>query len=213
MAATGGRAGKAAVGRSSGSAGAGPSCADADGRDAAGGAARGPAGRRPPSRTFLEDISRDLTHAAALLSIYAESDSARREALSIAPATADQLAALIAARHARNAAFGLDLSNGGWSLLLELYRAHLAHLAAAPRAGPAQGACRPARLATDARLAMSTATRWLALLADAGLAERRSAGAGAGARAREGAAFALTPAGVEAMADYFTAARTGWNAG
>jgi hypothetical protein len=150
------------------------------------------AGPRPDTRTFLEDLAADLSRAAGLLTLYAEADAARREALSIAPATAPQLAALIAARRARNAAFALDLANPGWSLLLELYRAHLA----------GQPPCRRARLATDARLAMTTATRWLGLLRRAGLAERPAAGG-----------YALTPAGVEAMADYFTAARTGWNAG
>jgi hypothetical protein len=77
---------------------------EAKGAGVPGAAAGGAEGRRSDSRTFLEDLALDLSRAAGLLALYAEADAAKREALSIAPATAPQLAALLAARNARNAA-------------------------------------------------------------------------------------------------------------
>ena len=105
-----------------------------------------------------------------------------------------QVEAVIAARHARSAAFGLDLSNPGWSLLLELFRAHLE-----------QRAAQLTRLHVDARVAPTTLLRWIDHLVDAGLAERQRARRSAG-----GVKIALTSAGAGAMHDYFAAVRTGW---
>jgi DNA-binding MarR family transcriptional regulator len=140
----------------------------------------------PGGRTLLEDLSLDLTHIATMLAHLAERDACRREV----PVMAWQVRLLISARHARSVVFGMDLSNPGWSLLLELYLAHLE-----------QRPVKPARLATDARLAMSTAQRWLDRLCAAGFAENCPEPA-----RRRGAATALTPAGVAAMQDYFLAA-------
>jgi hypothetical protein len=152
-----------------------------------------PGGAARP-RTFLEDLSLDLTHLAALLAHYAEQDANRGEARA-GPVTARQVAALIAARKARSAAFGLDLANPGWSLLLELYRARLAGEEA-----------RTAALPVAILAAPSTIARWLARLAAAGLAERGPAAPG------HPAAAALTDAGAEAMADYFRAVQAGGGA-
>jgi DNA-binding MarR family transcriptional regulator len=143
-------------------------------------------------RTLLEDLSHDLNHIAVMLTRFAEVDAARREAG--IPVTAQQVRALIAARHARSAVFGLDLANPGWSLLLELYRARL-------EGRPA----RMERLATDARLAATTVLRWLDLLRAAGFAERRPDPE----RSRQ-ILIALTDAGAEAMHDYFAAIAAGW---
>jgi DNA-binding MarR family transcriptional regulator len=145
-------------------------------------------------RTLLEDLSLDLTHIAVMLAQIAESDARRREAPPPPPGPdAREVRAVIAARHARSAVFDLDLSNPGWSLLLELFHARLE--------GRAEGM---ARLATDARLAMATAARWIDLLCARGLATRtRDPGRKRGAR------IALTEAGADAMADYFTAAAIG----
>ena len=144
-------------------------------------------------RTLLEDLSLELTHVATMLAHLAERDACRREA----PVMAWQVRLLISARHARSVVFGLDLSNPGWSLLLELF---LAHLEQRPAKLP--------RLATDARLAMTTAQRWLDRLCESGFAERwREPGQ------MRGAVAVLTAAGVSAMESYFMAAAVGGRAG
>jgi hypothetical protein len=71
--------------------------------------------------------------------------------------------AVVATRNARSAVFGLDLANPGRSLLLELFRAQLEK-----RPG------RLARLATDARVAATTATRWLETFGEAGFVRREA---------------------------------------
>lgn len=75
---------------------------------------------------------------------------------------ASQIRTLLEARHKRSAALSLDVVHPGWSVLLVLFRAHL-------EGRP----IRMARLATDAHIAMTTTMRWMGLLLDNGLAERR----------------------------------------
>ena len=75
---------------------------------------------------------------------------------------ADQVEALLDARHQRRAAMGLDPVHPGWTLLLVLYRAHL-------DGRP----LRMARLATEARVAMTTMMRWVDLFLAHGLVDRR----------------------------------------
>jgi DNA-binding MarR family transcriptional regulator len=141
------------------------------------------------TRTLLQDLSRDLTHCAALLAHFAEREERRRAARG-GPLNARQLAALIAARRARSAVFGFDLANPGWSLLLELYRARLA-------GEPSRIAALPVLILA----APSTVARWLARLEEAGHVAR-------GAGPKRGTA-ALTDPAADAMADYFTAAGLG----
>lgn len=145
-------------------------------------------------RTFLEDLSRELSSLAAMIALYAEEDARRREAAALGKVGLRQVEAAIAARQARSAVFGMDLANPGWSILLELFRAHLEE--------------RPAklpRLATDARVAPTTLLRWLDLLCDAGFAERRADPERVG-----GVLAALTETGAEAMRDHFEALNLGW---
>jgi hypothetical protein len=91
-------------------------------------AAGGPAPPEPPKpRTLFEDLSRDLGHIATMLAHLAGEDAERRARRAArAGPTAPQLEAVIAARRARNPAFGLDLANPGWTLCLLLYHARLA---------------------------------------------------------------------------------------
>jgi DNA-binding MarR family transcriptional regulator len=100
---------------------------------------------------------------------------------------------MLAARYARSAMFGMDLANPGWSLLLELFHAHLekrtVHLA---------------RLAADARVATTTALRWVAALSDAGFVRREDDPGRSG-----GVRVELTDAGKEAMEDYFVSVLLG----
>jgi DNA-binding MarR family transcriptional regulator len=145
-------------------------------------------------RTFLEDLSLELTNVAALLAQYAERDAGRREAAAGERVTVRQVEGVLAARYARSAVFGLDLANPGWSLMLELFRAYLE-----------QRPVRLARLATDARVAATTAFRWMDLLTEAGFVRREAD------PARDGATLlSLTPAGSDAMEDYFVVVRLGW---
>ncbi len=149
------------------------------------------------SRTLLEDLSLELVRIAALLAWLAERDAARRESPAPGPAEAAEtelarVEAAIAARRARSAVFGLDLDNPGWSLMLELYRARLE--GRDPTA---------ARLATDARLSMSTLARWRRRLVASG-----HAAAPAGERA-----LALTDSAADSMSDYFAALSVGWGQG
>lgn len=64
-------------------------------------------------RTFLEDLSLELTNVAALLAQYAERDAGRREAAAGERVTVRQVEGVLAARYARSAVFGLDLANPG----------------------------------------------------------------------------------------------------
>lgn len=146
-------------------------------------------------RTFLEDLSLELSGVAVILARYAEQDARRREREAAeAQVSVRQVEGVIAARHARAAAFGLDLSSPGWSILLELFRAHLE-----------QRAAQLTRLHVDARVAPTTVLRWLDKLVDAGLAVRQR-----DTRRVGGVKIAVTAAGAEAMHDYFAAVRTGW---
>ena len=145
-------------------------------------------------RTFLQDLSGELGALSAMLAVYAEKEGQRREAGARAPVTAGQVRAVLAARHARSAVFGMDLANPGWSLLLELFRAALE-----------QRRVRLPRLATDARVAATTALRWLDLFAEAGFVRREPD------PQRQGAwLLSLTDAGLDAMEDHFIAVQLGW---
>jgi|GEM_PF-2382476 len=145
-------------------------------------------------RTFLEDLSRDLSLTADLLARYAEHDAQRREAAALELVTAEQVRALVEARQARSEKFGMDLANPGWSLLLELFRASLE-----------KRPVRLPRLAADAGVSATSAARWVRELAAAGFVQRvadpRRLGTGT---------LILTDAGAEAMEDYFVAVQLGW---
>ena len=147
-------------------------------------------------QTFLDDLSLDLTNLAAMLAQYAEGDRRRRKRDARGRITAPQVRTLLAARYARTAAFGHELCNPGWSLLLELFRADLEK--------------RPinlTQLATEARVARTTALRWVRDLSTSGIV-RRASGPGA-----DGAAeVALTDAGREAMEEQFVALLLGLRA-
>jgi DNA-binding MarR family transcriptional regulator len=142
-------------------------------------------------RTFLEDLADDLDHISRLLAAYAEGDAARREVAAPGPPTALHVRLLIGARRARDVAFGLDLANAGWSLLLELYRARLA----------GEPGVRINRLAVEARVAPTTVDRWLRRLTQAGWAERAP-----DPKAENGVLARLTPDGAAAMNAHFEAA-------
>ncbi len=148
-------------------------------------------------RTFLEDLSGELTGLAVMLAQFAERDALPRETVRDVALTPRQVCAMIGARHARSAVFGLDLANPGWSLLLELFRAHLEDRPA-----------KMARLATDVRVASTTMLRWIDLFCKAGLAERLP-----DPRHDRGVILRLTPAGAEAMHDHFAAVKAGWLSG
>ena len=92
---------------------------------------------------------------------YAAQDARRREERAGERVTVREVQALLAARYARSARFGMDLANPGWSLLLELFRAYLEKRPA-----------RLGRLATDARVAGTTALRWVEQLCGAGYVRR-----------------------------------------
>ena len=145
-------------------------------------------------RTFLEDLSRDLTHVAVLIAGYAERDAERREKEATERVTLRQVEAMLAARYARSAVFGMDLANPGWSLLLELFRAYLE-----------KRPVRMGRLATDAGVAMTTALRWVDQLSASHLVGRRPDPERAG-----GVLISLTEAGADAMEDYFVSIKLGW---
>jgi DNA-binding MarR family transcriptional regulator len=145
-------------------------------------------------RIFLEDLSAELSALSAMLALYAEQEAQRREASARDRVTPAQVQAMVAARHARSAVFGMDLANPGWSLLLELFRAYLE-----------QRPVRLARLATDARVAATTATRWVEQFIAAGFVRREADGERQG-----GIMLALTDAGTDALEDYFVALQLGW---
>ena len=145
-------------------------------------------------RTFLEDLSRDLSLVADLLARYSEQDAQRREAAALELVTAEQVRAVVAARQARSELFGMDLANPGWSLLLELFRAFLE-----------KRPVRLPRLAADAGVSATSAARWVKELAAGGFVQRvadpRRLGTGT---------LILTDAGAEAIEDYFVAVQLGW---
>ncbi|MFN3387416.1 MAG: hypothetical protein ACK40O_00680 [Allosphingosinicella sp.] len=145
-------------------------------------------------RTFLEDLSLDFARMTSLLVHYAEQDAARRASETAVRVSARQVEAVQAARYARSAVFGADLASPGWSLLLELFRAYLE-----------KRPVRLGRLATDARVAATTALRWVELLCDGGFVRREADGERQG-----GVLIALTDAGVDAMEDYFVALALAW---
>jgi DNA-binding MarR family transcriptional regulator len=142
----------------------------------------------------LQHVSAELTRLAGVVADHARQEAERRCPEATERVTARQLEAVLAPRYARSAVFGMELANPGWSLLLELFRAHL-------EGRPV----RIARLATDARVALTTALRWIELLRQAGFV-RRDADPGRPG----GVLIVLTDAGAEAMEDYFVAIRLGW---
>ena len=142
--------------------------------------------RKP--RTLLEDLSFDLDHIAAMLAHLAERDARGREGATASPPALRQVRALIAARRARSASFGHDLSNAGWSLLLVLYEAHLE-----------ARELKLAELGAAARLLPATVHHWVERLCATGHARRLPAAGG------DDAPVALTEAGAEAVADYIEA--------
>jgi len=145
-------------------------------------------------RTFLEDLSRDLSLISVLFARYARADANRREADARGRVTAIQVRAVLAARHARKEMFGLDLAHPGWSLLLELFRASLE-----------KRSVRLPRLAKEAGVSATTAARWIDSLAEAGFVQRVAD------PQRQGAAsLILTDKAAEAMEDYFVAVQIGW---
>jgi DNA-binding MarR family transcriptional regulator len=147
------------------------------------------------SRTFLQDLSGELSAVSAMLALYADNEAQSRQAAARGHVTAEQLGALLAARHARSAAFGVDLAHPGWSVLLELFRAYLE-----------KRPVRLARLATDARVAATTTTRWIEQFIEAGFVRREE-----DAERQGGIMLSLTDAGSDAMEDYFVAVQLGWS--
>jgi hypothetical protein len=144
--------------------------------------------------TFLQDLSGELGALSAMLALYADQEAGRRAALARERVTAGQVQAVLAARYARSAMFGMDLGNPGWSLLLELFRAYLE-----------KRPVRLPRLATDARVSATTAMRWVEMFAGAGFVRRD-----ADPERQGGWLLALTDAGSDAMEDYFVAVQLGW---
>jgi len=88
----------------------------------------------------------------------------------------------------------MDLANAGWSLFLELFRAHLEKRPA-----------RLTRLAADARVPGTTAMRWIEQLVSAGMVRRE-----AHPERNSAVLLSLTDAGKEAMEDYFISIQLGW---
>ena len=145
-------------------------------------------------RTFLEELSEELSSFSATLTRFATEERKRRQAEARERITPAQLEAVLAARYARSEAFGMDLASPGWSLLLELFRASL-------ELRPV----RLARLAADARVPGTTAMRWIEAFVDAGFVDRKADAE------REGVSnLSLTDAGAEKMEDYFVALLLGW---
>jgi len=129
------------------------------------------------------------------ISSYSELDALRRKGRARERITVSQLQAVQVARQSRSDAFGIDLANPGWSLLLELFRCYLE-----------KRPVRLARLTENARVATTTALRWLDVLAERGLVERQPD------PARQGASLlALTEAASDAMEDYFIAVQLAWD--
>lgn len=151
--------------------------------------------RATVGRTFIEELSEKLGALAAALSRHVVEERQREED-AWKPITSAQLRALLVARHARSEALGMDLANPAWSLLLELFLAHLE-----------KREVRIARLAADAHVPLTTAMRWVDQLTRKGLVCR------APHPEQEGVAvLALTEAGHEAMEDYFVSVQLAWAA-
>ena len=145
-------------------------------------------------RTYLQELSGKLSALTGTLARFAEEEARQREDEAWKPITAAQLRALLAARYARSEALGMDLAHPAWSLLLELFRAHLE-----------KRQVRVARLASDAQVPLTTAIRWTDQLARKGLISRTADPVHDGA-----ALLALTEAGHEAMEDYFVSEQLAW---
>ena len=110
-------------------------------------------------RRGLSELASELAGIAEEISAIAD----RRDVVSHrGEFSGKQVQALLDTRHGRPAAIGFDPIHPGWTLLLVLYRAHL-------DGRPV----RMARLATEARVAMTTMMRWVELFVAHGLAERR----------------------------------------
>ena len=114
----------------------------------------------------VQEDRRDLGELASELAGIAEAVSAIADRRFAVPTRgqfgAAQVQALLDTRHARSKAIGIDPAHPGWTLLLVLYRAHL-------DGQP----LRMARLATEARVAMTTMLRWVELFVAFGLVDRR----------------------------------------
>jgi DNA-binding MarR family transcriptional regulator len=143
--------------------------------------------RRPAG--LLELLSLEISHCALLLREMAERDALRREqeCRTLGPA---HVRSIIAARAERERRFPFELGDPAWSLLLELYACALEGRAVY---------FGDLRQATG--LASAAMLRWFDILCEMGLAERLPARDG---KARSVCA-ALTPAGENAMRDYFEA--------
>lgn len=148
-------------------------------------------------RTFLEGLSREFSALSAQLALYAERQGDIHQRAARERVTAGQVRAVLAARYARAEVFGMDLANPGWSLMLELFRANLEK-----RAVPVP------RLMRDARVAATTAGRWIETLSNAGFVRREP-----DAQRHGAVTLALTDAALEAMEDYFVAIQLGWGRG
>jgi DNA-binding MarR family transcriptional regulator len=146
-------------------------------------------------RSFLEDLSLELTSLAVSVAHQAERDRARRtEGARAFAASARQVRAVIAARVARAEAVGVDLANPGWSLMLVLLLAEL------------EGRrVRLSRLAEEARVAATTGLRWIEVLGEAGLIVREPDDKRGGSYL-----LGLSAAGAGAMRDYFRAVHAGF---
>jgi DNA-binding MarR family transcriptional regulator len=151
-------------------------------------------GSRGPGEASLRQLSLDLAAIAVALFQLAKLEEVRSDTAPGGPVTARQIETLIAARQARAEAFGLDVVHPAWSILLQLY---LAHIEEQP--------IRVGELRTRARLAAATAARWLDRICAAGLATRKTRRKGA-----RPAVVALTPAGAAAMRDHLHAIKAGW---
>lgn len=151
-------------------------------------------GSTRPGEATLRQLSLDLSAIAKALAWLAKFEEVKSDTVPGRPVTAREIETVIAARHARAEAFGLDVVHPGWSILLQLY---LAHIEEQP--------VRVGELRTRARLAAATATRWLDRICAAGLATRKTRRKGA-----RPAVVALTPAGAAAMRDHLHAIKAGW---
>ncbi|MEA3041602.1 MAG: hypothetical protein QOC65_1091 [Sphingomonadales bacterium] len=125
-------------------------------------------GSRGPGEVSLRRLSLDLAAIAVALLQLAQLEELRSDTAPGGPVTARDVETLIAARHARAEAFGLDVVHPGWSILLQLY---LAHIEERPM--------RVGELRTRARLAAATAARWLDRICAASLATRKTRRKGA----------------------------------
>jgi hypothetical protein len=151
-------------------------------------------GSQDPARcATLEALSLELAGVSARLSGFVEEEARRRRAEAVARVTAAEVGAVVAARHARSDLFGVDLAHPGWSLLLELFQAHLE-----------QRTVHFTRLAIDARVAGTTALRWVAVLAESGFLRREADPGRSG-----GVRVELSECGRERMEDYFVAVLLG----